>query len=197
MKKSVLGVATFFIFSFSLVSTFASEDLVYSIEFKELIENEWVGTGITEKDITSAKTDINNYNQPGVLISLTDNGQKKFSVLSTQVAKKKEPFCNYQGGQISVFVYGENISEPCLTEKILSNEILLTIGGTAHDDSIKQAQSIVDQINTATGYTSNSPSLFIDDRLQTQEQSLEGAANKGFEFFSIRGLLLLVLSVVL
>lgn len=110
------------------------------LEFKKNVakkgeKEQWVSTGLTGKDLTSARVDTDQSGRWGVGLEFNAVGTKKFADLTRAMV----------GEQMAIFFNGELQSAPVINEPILEGRAQITGGGDGF--TAQQAKEMVDLLN--------------------------------------------------
>jgi len=112
------------------------------LEFKKNIAPvgeapKWVSTGLTGKDLTSARVEASQAGQWVVGLEFNATGTKKFADLTRAMV----------GQQMAIFFSGEMQSAPVIQEPILEGRAQISGGGDKGGFTAQQAKEMVDLLN--------------------------------------------------
>lgn len=112
------------------------------LEFKKNVAKtgdnpKWVSTGLTGKDLTTARVDSSQTGQWVVGLEFNATGTKKFAELTRAMV----------GQQMAIFFNGELQSAPVIQEPILEGRAQISGGGDKGGFTAQQAKEMVDLLN--------------------------------------------------
>ncbi|MFA7686008.1 MAG: hypothetical protein WCX95_04385 [Candidatus Gracilibacteria bacterium] len=114
-----------------IIEKYGTENLI--LQFKEQTnEDKWTNTELNGNYITKAEVQIDNFNQPYVFVTFTDEGSKLFAKITERNI----------GKPLGIFINGNLISAPTVNEKITGGSAQI-----AGNFTIQEAKTLVETLN--------------------------------------------------
>ncbi len=122
----------------------------------------WQSTALGGGEFKVAKVGTDqNTNKPVVNIEFTPEGAKIFGDTTEELASHKNTVCGASGDQFAIFVDNENISAPCVREKISGNAQISMGAGENLRAVQKEANELTENLNSGA---TPAPVFLISER---------------------------------
>ncbi|MFA5793178.1 MAG: hypothetical protein WC897_04915 [Candidatus Gracilibacteria bacterium] len=112
------------------------EFVIMGVEYTNVETDEWIKTDLDESHLVSADVQFNAYYQPYVSLTFDEEGAKLFEEITEQAIGKR----------LGIFVYGELIAAPTVSEKISGGQAQIST-----DFTIEEAQSLSEDLMSGVG----------------------------------------------
>lgn len=111
-------------------------------------QGQWKETPLGGAQFKVAKVGTDpNTNFPVTSIEFTPAGAALFSEITGRLSQHVNPVCGSEGDQFAIFVDGDNISAPCVRERIDGNA-QISFGGTSFQEVQKEASELAESLNS-------------------------------------------------
>lgn len=110
-----------------------------ALEFKKqgIASGEWINTGVNGKDIKKALVSTNSQGEWTVSLEFTKDGAEKFAKLTKEIT----------GQQLAIFLSGELVSAPTISESITGGYAMISGGDSGF--TYEEARNFVDILDNA------------------------------------------------
>jgi protein-export membrane protein SecD len=109
----------------------------------------WQSTGLGGSQFRVAKVSQDSEGKPATSISFDTEGGRLFGEITGRLSEASDPrFCGGTGMPFSIFVDGESISEPCVSERIDGGNAIITLGAANYNTALAEATKLAEDLNS-------------------------------------------------